>query len=229
MELLRVLLIVLVLRPLARLLTGADVDGRQNLPIRGPAIVAPNHNSHVDTLLLLSLFPARSLRFVRPVAAADYFLANPVLAWVSRHVIGIVPVWRNLQGEGADLLAPMREALDAGAILVMFPEGTRGRGEDEMAPFKSGVARLAQAYPYAPVTPVWIQGAGRVLPKGEALPAPLVCSVQVGAPILFAGDRVQFLDHLRAELDALRAKAPPLRWRPVSAERAPAIPPESPL
>jgi 1-acyl-sn-glycerol-3-phosphate acyltransferase len=224
MDFLRVLLIVTVFRPLARLLTGADVIGREHLPLRGPAIVTPNHNSHVDTLLLLCIFRARALRFVRPVAAADYFLADPVIAWFSRHVIGIVPVWRNLHGEGADLLAPMRAALDAGAILVMFPEGTRGRGQDDMAPFKSGVARLAEAYPDAPVTPVWIQGAGRVLPKGEALPVPLTCQVQVGAPLRFAGDRAQFLDRLRCELETLRAQAPPLRWRTVSAARPPANP-----
>jgi 1-acyl-sn-glycerol-3-phosphate acyltransferase len=229
MQTLRVLLIVLVFRPLACLLVGADIIGGGNLPRRGPAIVTPNHNSHLDTLLLLALFPAQALRFVRPVAAADYFLANPVLAWVSRHVIGIVPVCRTLHGEGADLLAPMREALDGGAILVLFPEGARGRGEGDMAPFKSGVARLAQAYPDAPVTPVWIQGAGRVLAKGQVLPVPLTCQVQVGAPLTFAGDRGQFLARLRAAIEALRAEAPPLLWRPVSAAPIPTLSAEASL
>jgi 1-acyl-sn-glycerol-3-phosphate acyltransferase len=213
MEFLRVLLITSVLSPLARLLVGADIAGAENLPRVGPAIVVANHNSHVDTLLLLSLFPAKALRHVRPAAAADYFLANPAISWVSRHIIGIVPVWRDQRGKGGDLLAPMRQALDAGAILVIFPEGSRGRGADDMAPFKSGVARLAEAYPDAPVTPVWIQGAGRVLPKGAAVPVPLTCSVQVGAPMRFPGDRARFLEQLRAALEGLRAEAPPLRWQ----------------
>ena len=75
---LRLVLIVLLARPLARLLTGADVSGRERLPLKGPAIIAANHNSHVDTLLLLTIFPARALHRLRPAAAADYFLKDPV-------------------------------------------------------------------------------------------------------------------------------------------------------
>ena len=70
--------------PVARLLTGADVLGAGKLPLEGPAIVVANHNSHIDTLLLLSVFPARVLHKVRPVAATEYFLTNPALGWFSR-------------------------------------------------------------------------------------------------------------------------------------------------
>ena len=156
--LLRVLLIVLFFRPLARFLTGADIVGREHLPIKGPAIVTPNHSSHVDTLLLLALFSARAIPRVRPAAAADYFLSNPIISWFSRRVIGIVPVYRELAATGADVLEPMRAALAAGDILVVYPEGTRGRGNGDLAPLKSGVARLAEAFPNVPVVPVWIQG-----------------------------------------------------------------------
>ncbi len=217
---LRSLLIAVIFRPLARVLTGADVVGREHLPTRGPAIVAANHNSHVDTFLLLSLFPARTLRLVRPAAAAEYFLANPLIAWFSRRIIGIVPVHRQLAGTDADALAPMRAALAAGDILVLFPEGTRGADGETLAPFKSGVARLLEGAPDTPVTPVWIQGAGRVLPKGAALPAPLTCSVHVGAPLRWSGDRLGFLATLREAMADLRAAAPPLRWRSDDAHAA---------
>jgi len=213
---LRFLLLVLVARPLALFLTGADVSGRERLPLKGPAIVAANHSSHVDTLLLLAIFPSRAVARVRPVAAADYFLKDPVIGWFSRRVIGIVPVarlkaGRKMQDGGEDVLAPARAALAAGDIVVVFPEGTRGDG-DELGQLKSGVARLAEAFPDAPVTPVWIQGAGRVLPKGEAIPAPLNCAVLVGEPVAWAGDRHAFMAGLRAALLALKAEAPPLRW-----------------
>ena len=219
---LRILLIVLVFRPLARVLTGADVVGREHLPTRGPAIVAANHNSHVDTFLLLSLFPASALRRVRPAAAADYFLANPLIGWFSSHVIGIVPVYRERAGEGMDLLAPMREALQAGDILVIFPEGTRGCGGDDLGPFRSGVARLVEDVPDTTVTPIWIQGAGRVLPKGERVPVPLTCCVEVGEPLSWDGDRKGFMDRLRAAIEALRAAAPPLRWHATEPTSSPA-------
>ena len=209
---LRLLLLVGVARPLARFFTGADVIGREHLPTKGPAIVVANHNSHVDTLLLLTIFPARTLRCVRPAAAADYFLKDPVMSWFSRNIIGIVPVARGRAASGDDVLAPAREALAAGDIVVIFPEGTRGEASDDMGKLKNGVARLAESFPEAPVTPVWIQGAGRVLPKGAHLPVPMNCAVVVGEPVRWEGKRPAFLEALRGSLMALKAQAPPLRW-----------------
>jgi|HubBroStandDraft_1064217.scaffolds.fasta_scaffold14040_3 1-acyl-sn-glycerol-3-phosphate acyltransferase len=201
----------LIARPLARFLTGADVIGRERLPRAGPAIIAANHTSHVDTLLLLTVFPPGVVERVRPVAAADYFLRGPVIGWFSRTLVGIVPVARD-GGLRDDVLAPARAALAAGDIVIIFPEGTRGPANDELAPLKSGVARLAAAFPDAPVTPVWIEGAGRVLPKGAFLPAPMNCTVLVGEPIRWTGDKTAFLNALRGSLEALRKTAPPQRW-----------------
>jgi 1-acyl-sn-glycerol-3-phosphate acyltransferase len=209
---LRLALIVAVARPLARFFTGADVTGRERLPVTGPAIVAANHNSHVDTLLLLTIFKARAVHLVRPAAASDYFLKDPVIGWVSRNLIGIVPVARKRAGTGEDVLAPARQALSEGAIVVVFPEGTRGEADDSMAQLKNGVARLAEAFPEAPVIPVWIQGAGRVLPKGEVVPVPMTCAVLVGEAIRWEGRRTPFMEGLRDALLALKAQAPPLRW-----------------
>jgi 1-acyl-sn-glycerol-3-phosphate acyltransferase len=210
--LIRLIFLFLIARPAARLMTGADVIGREHLPKAGPAIIAANHNSHVDTLLLLTIFPARLLPLLRPAAAADYFLKNPVIGWFSRNIIGIVPVARHSAGSGEDVLAPTRDALAGGAIVIIFPEGTRGPATDEMGQLKGGVARLAQACPEAPVTPVWIEGAGRVLPKGAHVPVPMNCTVLVGAPITWRGDRTAFMDELREALLALKAQAPPQRW-----------------
>ncbi len=89
-----------------------------------------------------------------------------------------------------------------------------------MGPLKSGVARLAAAVPEALVTPVWIQGAGRVLAKGDHVPVPMTCCALVGEAIHWSGDRGAFMAELKAALDALKAEAPPLRW--VDAASAPA-------
>jgi 1-acyl-sn-glycerol-3-phosphate acyltransferase len=211
MNLARLAFLTLVARPLARFLTGADVIDAARLPRAGPAIVVANHTSHVDTLLLLTIFPARLMARVRPVAAADYFLRGPVIGWFSRTLVGIVPVVRT-GGLHEDVLAPAREALAAGDIVIVFPEGTRGPATDALGPLKTGVARLAAAFPDAPVTPIWIEGAGRVLPKGALLPAPMNCTALVGEPITWAGDKDTFMEALRAGLDALRRSAPPQRW-----------------
>ena len=206
----RGLFLRLIAKPVARIMTGADVLGSGKLPLAGPAIVIANHNSHVDTLLLLSVFPARVLHKVRPVAAADYFLTNPALSWFSRRMVGITPVSRSV-ARGEDVLAPAKAALKRGDILVIFPEGTRGNA-DELAPLKAGVARLAEAFPEAPTVPVWIQGAGRVLPKGAIVPVPMNCCVVVGEQVAWTGDRGSYMTALRDRLDALRAEAPPLKW-----------------
>lgn len=209
---LRLALIVAVARPVAQFFAGTDVIGRERLPVTGPAIIAANHNSHVDTLLMLTIFKARAVHLVRPAAASDYFLKDPVIGWFSRNLIGIVPVARRKAGTGEDVLAPARQALAEGAIVVVFPEGTRGDGGDSMAQLKNGVARLAEAFPEAPVIPVWIQGAGRVLPKGQFIPVPMTCCVLVGEAIRWEGRRTSFMEGLRDALLALKAQAPPLRW-----------------
>jgi 1-acyl-sn-glycerol-3-phosphate acyltransferase len=212
MALIRLIFLMLIGRPVARLMTGVDVIGRERLPLKGPAIVAANHNSHVDTVLMLTIFPARALRWLRPAAAADYFLTDPVVSWFSRHIIGIVPVARRQAGTGEDVLGPARQALADGAIVIIFPEGTRGPATDEMAALKSGVARLAEAFPSAPVIPVWIEGAGRVLPKGAMIPVPMNCTVLVGEPLTWGGQREPFMAALRERLLSLKQQAPPQRW-----------------
>ena len=222
---LRLLFLTIIARPLARFLTGADVVGRENLPSHGPAIIAANHNSHVDTLLLLTIFPARTMARLRPAAAADYFLKGPVIGWFSRNVIGIVPVARDRAGSGEDVLKPAREALARGDIIIIFPEGTRGDASDGMGRLRHGVARLAEAFPEALVTPVWLEGAGRVLPKGAHVPVPMNCTVLVGQPLRWDGDRQGFMETLRQSLLALRSQAPPQRWREERSTDAPGDPP----
>jgi len=212
MNVARLAFLMLFARPLARFLTGADVIGREHLPLAGPAIIAANHTSHVDTLVLLTIFPARLMGRLRPIAAADYFLKGPLISWFSRKLVGIVPIERRASA-GEDVLGPAREALAVGDIVIIFPEGTRGEGFDRIGRLRAGVARLAQDFPLAPVTPVWLEGAGRVLPKGAIVPVPMNCTVLVGAPMRWSGDRSAFTEALLASLDNLKSRAPPQRWR----------------
>ena len=74
------------------------------------------------------------------------------------------------------------EALRNGDSLVIFPEGTRGH-TGEPAPFKSGLYALAQAFPEVQLIPAWIDNVQRVMPKGEVVPVPILCTVIFGAPI----------------------------------------------
>lgn len=211
LQLFRRALLVFVVRPLVWLLVGLDVYGDRRMPLDGPAIIAANHNSHLDTLLLLSLFPSRCLAKVRPVAAADHFLKTPLSSWFSRRLIGILPLVRDRPGRNVDVLMECKQALGQGNILLIFPEGTRGEAE-KIGRLKSGIARLSEAFPDAPVIPVYLQGAGRVLPRKARIPVPFNCAIIVGEPFSWKNSRSEFMAALTAAFEALRAEAPPLRW-----------------
>ena len=119
------LFFALVAHPVLLIATGLRVLGREHLPRAGPAVVVANHNSHLDVIALMSLFPLRLLHKVRPVAAADHFTRPGPLGWLARVILNIIPIDRS--GGGAETaIAPVRAALDRGDIVVLFPEGTRG-------------------------------------------------------------------------------------------------------
>ncbi|MDA8444477.1 lysophospholipid acyltransferase family protein [Paracidovorax valerianellae] len=104
-----------------------------------------------------------------------------------------------------DPLAPLVRALESGDSIVIFPEGTRGHG-DEPQPFKSGLYKLALMFPQAVLVPAWIHNVQRVMPKGEVVPVPILCSVTFGAPIQVepGEERRPFLDRARRAVIALR-------------------------
>ena len=105
----------------------------------------------------------------------------------------------------ADPLAPLIDALRSGDSIIIFPEGTRGHtGEPQK--FKSGLYALATMFPDVVLVPAWIDNVQRVMPKGEIVPVPILCSVTFGAPIRVEDgeERRPFLDRARAAVIALR-------------------------
>jgi 1-acyl-sn-glycerol-3-phosphate acyltransferase len=193
---------IFIIRPLVLLALGVNIRNRQGLTAAAPAIIVANHNSHLDTMVLASLFPLKMLKKIRPVAAEDYFLRNRWLAWFALNIIRIIPLQRQGRNTKDDPLAGCSKAIEAGDILLLFPEGTRGEPE-RLAAFKSGVAHLANRHPEVPVIPVFMQGLGKALPRGECILVPVVCDVIVGEPIFWPGSRREFMDRLEGCLQDL--------------------------
>jgi 1-acyl-sn-glycerol-3-phosphate acyltransferase len=212
-RLLRFLFWILIGRPLVLVVLGLNVRNLKALPRQGPAIVVANHNSHLDTFVLMTLFPLSLLHRLRPVAAADYFLKNRVLAWFTLNIMTMIPLDRTKVGKrGEDPLENCAKALAGGEILLVYPEGTRGETE-ALAKFKGGVARLKEQYPDVPVVPVYMQGLSRALPKGEIALVPVVVDVFVGEAVAWTGNRQTFTQALQDSVTALAAAVPSRTWK----------------
>lgn len=199
---LRFAFFTVIVRPIIHIILGLNVRHREKLPHDGPAVICANHNSHLDTMVLISLLRHRLLHRVRPVAAADYFLRNRVLAWFSTHVIGILPIARRRTGPDDDPLAACREALRRGDILIFFPEGSRGEPE-HLTEFRGGIAKIAHSLPEVPIVPIYLYGLGKALPKGEALLVPFFVDVFVGDPLTGGEHGADFLPALTTRMREL--------------------------
>lgn len=199
-RLLRHLFARCVVWPVIWLWLGLRVKQSEKLPKQGPLIVVANHNSHMDVFALLSLFPLSRQADVHPVAAADYFLRSKYMSWFARNILNIIPISR--KGGKENPLARCEQVLRAGKIVIIFPEGTRGE-PGILSPLKPGVWHLSQQLPDVPIIPVWLQGTGKVMAKGNHIPLPLFIDVAIGDPLNFNSDKKEFLDDLRCQLLAL--------------------------
>ena len=89
---LKVVFFALFVKPLVFVGLGLNIINRERLPAIGPAVIAANHNSHLDTLVLVSLFPLSQIHLVRPVAAADYFLVERFFLAVAFLAVALLAV-----------------------------------------------------------------------------------------------------------------------------------------
>ena len=210
------LFFIALVRPFLLLVLGLNVRRREMLPVAGPAIIAANHNSHLDALVLMSLLPREALLRARPVAAADYFLSNRWLAAFTTGVLGIIPIVRHVRDApdlepARDVLAECETALRNGDILIVFPEGTRGEPE-QMTRIKSGVSRLVERLPRTTLIPVYMHGLGKTLPRGAWLPVPFSCDVLVGEALPWHGSRRALMTDLGRAFETLRIEGQFPEW-----------------
>ena len=189
---------------LIRVLTGAQARWQGCPPKAEQRIYFANHQSHADLVLMWAALPEELRRITRPIAAKDYWTKTPFKQWITTAVFNAIYVDRAKTGD-QDPLDPLMKALENGDSIILFPEGTRGN-QEEPQKFKSGLYNLAQKFPHVVLVPAWINNVQRVMPKGEIVPVPILCSVTFGAPIALGAseERSEFLT--RARLAVLRLR-----------------------
>ncbi len=194
----------LLLAFIARLITGAQGHWKGCPPKAEQRIYFANHQSHLDWVLIWAALPRELRARTRPIAARDYWTSSPFKQWLTTAVFNAVYVSRTRSDE-QDPLEPLVEALQAGDSLVIFPEGTRSN-KDEPQPFRSGLFHLAEQFPAVQLIPCWIDNVQRVMPKGEVVPVPILCTVTFGAPMTLepGEDKRDFLQRARDAVLAVR-------------------------
>jgi len=173
-----------VVPPLAKLYWRPRIEGLENLPSTGPVIVASNHRSFADSMVIPIVTP----RQVVFLAKEDYFTGTGVKGALQRawfEGMGMVPVDRD---DTKAALASLDIALDVlrqGKAFGIYPEGTRSR-DGRLYRGRTGVAYLALTSG-APVVPVGLTGTEHLQPVGSTLPRLAKVTVRFGAPLRFEG------------------------------------------
>ena len=165
-----------LITPATKILFPTRVIGLHHIPTSGPGMIAPNHISFFDSVVLIGVLPRR----ITYVGKAEY-LDN----WKTRYVLpamGMIPIERSGGKQAMEALDTAAGVLERGELFGIFPEGTRSR-DGHLHKGRTGLARLALRTG-APIIPVGIRGTDRIQPPGSSVPRPFVrCEVHIGRPI----------------------------------------------
>ncbi len=189
----------------ARVLTGARAVPVQAIS-REPTVYFSNHVSHGDFVLVWAVLDKAARERTRPVAAADYWNGNAIKRFIGNRIVRALLIERDPAKRLENPVEQMCQALDRGESLILFPEGTRNLTDAPLLAFKSGLFHLAQQRPNVRLVPAFIDNLHRVLPKGEVIPIPLLCTVYFGAPLERIEGEVKADFLIRAQTSLLAAK-----------------------
>ena len=200
-----------VLAIVARTISGVRVRWVDCEPSDRQRVYFANHTSHLDAVVLWASLPVAARVRTSPVAGRDYWGKTRMRRYLADRVFQALLINRQPQGAERSLaaaqavMADLVAAIDQGRSLIVFPEGTRGSGED-VAPFKSGIYHLASERPHVELVPAYLENLNRILPKGEVLPVPVLSSATFGPPLRLepAETKAAFLERARNAVRRLR-------------------------
>ena len=201
-----------LLQLVVRLLIGAYPRWIGCKPSSKQRIYFANHTSHIDTVAMWAALPQDLQATTHPVAAFDYWGKSKWKHYIVTRGLNAIFIKRAKEDRSDDdPLKPLYDTLATGDSLIIFPEGTRNKG-DLPQPFKSGIYHLAQRFPDVELVPVYLENLNRIMPKGEFWPVPLVCTARFGVPIQLLPDEEKdaFLARARQGVVDSRAQYNPI-------------------
>ncbi|MFC1731028.1 1-acyl-sn-glycerol-3-phosphate acyltransferase [candidate division KSB1 bacterium] len=202
-----------------KILFGINILGKENIRGLNRYIIISNHNSHIDILLLFYLLPVKHIRTTHPVAAEEYFSRSKILLMLVNYLFAPVWVTRSDAESRKESFSRIREKLDHGHNIIIFPEGTRGE-PGQILPFKTGIGRLAEEYRTIPIVPVFLSGPERAMPKKSFFPVPLWNDIVVGPPQLFQSSFSEFTQTLETLIRDLSMSVALRHKRKIKTEKA---------
>jgi 1-acyl-sn-glycerol-3-phosphate acyltransferase len=171
-----------LIRALLGFLHGLKVIGRENLPAQPSFVLAANHASHLDALVLGAAIPLVWRDCIHPIAAGDTFFEKTTTAALVTTLLGALPIWRR-KNAPHQIQTLRQRLLEQPSIYILFPEGTRTR-DGTMRPFKSGIGMLV-AGTAIPIVPCYLQGPFEAFPPHSVLPRLHRITVRIGTPLAF--------------------------------------------
>ncbi|RJQ69620.1 1-acyl-sn-glycerol-3-phosphate acyltransferase [Pseudonocardiaceae bacterium YIM PH 21723] len=172
-----------LLGPLLRLFFRIRIEGLENIPSTGPAILAGNHIAVADSFFV----PLKVPRKVTYLAKQEYFTSPGFKGWLKKQFfggIGMVPIDRSGGSAAQSAMDTAVRLLGEGKLLGLYPEGTRSP-DGRLYKGKTGVARIALET-HAPVIPVVMIGTDKVNPIGSSMWKPGTVTIKVGRPMEFS-------------------------------------------
>ncbi len=187
---------------------GVKFLGNQKLKQFDNFIIASNHNSHLDSIVLMTAIPPSKLTNTHPIAAADYFGRNKFTSKLTRLFINAVLISR-IKSDDIESKNPVQVMIDLvqnGKSIILYPEGSRGE-PGVMQKFKKGIGFVVESNRNVPVIPVFMDGIGRILPKGKKIILPNITKIYFGQALYFKNENAQEItDKIEHEIILLREK-----------------------
>ena len=185
-KLILILIYTVFWRNFNKIIIGLKYHNHNSLRKKKQFILIANHNSHMDTMAIMSAIPSKYIHRVHPIAALDFFGGTKLNKFLMKYLVNatLIPRKKANSDEDIDPIEVISKLLNKGRSVILYPEGSRGI-PGVMSNFKKGIGYLIQKHPEIDVIPVYLDGVHKTLPKGTSIILPYNCNIIFGKKIDF--------------------------------------------